>query len=236
MRAGRTQDLLKLAAGVVAGASEPGMDLPQTLATLTHTALESRPPPFLVAICGWADTGKSTLAARLRAALGRLGVSADSISTDDFMRDRAERNALGISGYDLRSLDVQALQGALASFVDREPFSVHPYDNRTGTKNPRPRTILPVEVLVVEGIHSLHPDLAHRMDLKVFIDSGEATLRQMRHRANIHKRGMAADDAAARISSEWQDYMAAVRPRIEVADLVVQVDMEFNYRRVEGAA
>ena len=212
------------------------MDLPQTLATLTHTALGNRAPPFLVAICGWADTGKSTLAARLRAALARLGVSADSISTDDFMRDRAERNALGISGYDLRSLDVQALQGALASFVDREPFSVHPYDNRTGTKSPRPRTILPVEVLVVEGIHSLHPDLAHRMDLKVFTDSDEATLRQMRHRANMHKRGMTADDAGARISSEWQDYMAAVRPRIEVADLVVQVDMEFNYRRVEGTA
>lgn len=212
------------------------MDLPRTLAALIHTALGSRAPPFIVALCGWADTGKSTLAARLRAALGRLGVGADSISTDDFMRDRAERNALGISGYDLRSLDVQALQGAIASFVDREPFSVHPYHNRTGTKSPRPQTILPVEVLVVEGIHSLHPDLAHRMDLKVFIDSDEATLRQMRHRANMHKRGMTAGDAAARISSEWRDYMTAVRPRIEVADLVVQVDMEFNYRRIGGTA
>ena len=152
------------------------------------------------------------------------------------MRDRAERNALGISGYDLRSLNVQALQGALASFAKREPFSVHPYDNRTGTKSLRPRTVQPVDVLVVEGIHSLHLSLAQQMDLKVFIDSDEATLRQMRYRANIQKRGMTPVDAAARISSEWEDYIVVVRPRVEVADLVVQVDAEFRYLCLKGGA
>lgn len=210
------------------------MDLPRALAALIRTSLERRAPPFLVAICGWADTGKSTLAAGLCAALAQLGVRAESISTDDFMRDRAERNALGISGYDLRSLDVLALQAALASFVDREPFRVHPYDNATGTKNPKPKTVWPGEVLVVEGIHGLHFGLAHQMDLKVFIDSDEATLRQMRCRANMHKRGMAPDEAAARISREWEDYSVAVRPRREVADLVVRVDAEFRYRLLEG--
>jgi len=151
------------------------------------------------------------------------------------MLERAERNALGISGYDLRSLDVQALQRALTSFVNREPFSVHLYDNRTGTKNPKPKTVVPIEVLVVEGIHSLHVGLSQQMDLKVFIDSDEATLRQMRYRANMQKRGMTAHDAAVRISSEWEDYNVAVRPRIEVADLVVEVDMEFKYRRLKSA-
>jgi uridine kinase len=212
------------------------MNLPLTLATRVRRSLDSRAPPFLVALCGWADTGKSTLAARLRSDLARLGIAAETISTDDFMRDRAERHALGISGYDLRSLDVQALQGALARFVDRVPFSVHPYDNRTGTKSPWPKTVLPLDVLVVEGIHSLHVDIAQRMDLKVFIDSDEATLRQMRHRANMLKRGMSATDAAARISREREDYQRTVRPRIEVADLVVQVDMAFEYRWHEGPA
>lgn len=220
---------------VIVDPAGPELDLPQTLATLVRTALGRRAPPFFVAICGWADTGKSTLASRLCVALDRLGVRGDSISTDDFMRDRAERNALGISGYDLRSLDVQALQGALASFANREPFGVHPYDNRSGTKNPKQKIVEPVEVLVVEGIHSLHIGFARQMDLKVFIDADEATLRQMRHRANMQKRGMTADDAAARISSEWKDYNVSVRPRIEVADLVVQVDLEFKYRRLEDA-
>ena len=206
------------------------MDLPQSFADVIATSLEQRPRPFLVAICGWADTGKSTLAARLRVALAGLGIKAESVSTDDFMRDRAERNALGISGYDLRSLDVDALQDAIARFVSRESFSVHPYDNRTGTKSPNWKSILPVQVLIVEGIHSLCVGIAEQMALKIFIDADEATLRQMRYRANMQKRGMTAAAAAARIPSEWGDYSAFVRTRLEIADRVVRVDMDFVYK------
>jgi uridine kinase len=217
-------------------AKSPGkseMDLPQTLAGLIRTSLEHQPRPFLAAICGWADTGKSALTAQLRAALTAHGVEADSISTDDFMRDRAERNALGVNGYDFRSLDVHALRGAIARFVNREPFGVHPYDNRTGTRNPQPKTVLPVQVLIVEGIHSLHVSIAEQIALKVFIDSDEATLRHLRYRGNVQKRGMTPDDAAARISSEWKDYNVFVRPGIEIADLVVQVDKDFVYTRAK---
>lgn len=212
------------------------MDLPQTLATLINTSLVDRTRPFLVAICGWADTGKSTLARRLCVALAHLGVEANWVSSDDFMRDRAERNALGISGYDLQSLDIQALQRALTSFVDREPFSIYPYDNRTGTKSLLSKAILPADVLVVEGIHSLHSNLTHLLSLKIFIDSDEHTLREMRFRANVQKRGMTQEDAGARISREWEDYNAAVRPRIEVADLVYHVDAAYQYRHLKGSA
>ena len=74
------------------------------------------------------------------------------------------------------------------------------------------------------------------MDFKVFITSDEATLRKMRLRANMQKRGMTAIDAAARIPSEWEDYSAAVRPRIETADMVVHVDQEFMYRWLKEAS
>ena len=92
-----------------------------------------------------------------------------------------------------------------------------------------------MDVLVVEGIHSLHLSFAQQMDLKIFIDSDEATLRQMRYRANMQKRGMTQVDAAARISGEWEDYNVVVRPRVEVADLLVRVDAEFKYHCLKGA-
>ncbi|MBK1616139.1 hypothetical protein CKO44_22035 [Rubrivivax gelatinosus] len=208
------------------------LNLPQALADRVRISLEGCGAPFVVALCGWADTGKSTVAAQLVAGLGRLGVAADAISTDDFMRDRAERDAIGISGYDLRSIDMEALQEAIVCFLERKPFCVHRYDNKTGTKSAEPRTVSPVDVLVVEGIHSLHPELAPHSGLKVFLDADEAVAFELRVRANQRKRGMSACDAAARVPSEWKDYSTWVRPRREHADLVVQVDLEFRYRWV----
>lgn len=210
------------------------MHLPQTLATQVHASMLGRDEPFVVALCGWADTGKSTVAAQLVAALRQFGVAADAISTDDFMRDRAERDAMGISGYDLRSIDMAALRAALVRFLDRQPFGVHRYDNRTGTMSAEPRTVLPADVLVVEGIHALHPDLAPHTHLKVFIDAEEATAHALRVRANQRKRGMSAHDAAARVDREWRDYCAWVLPRREQADVVVQVDLEFGYRELRS--
>lgn len=204
------------------------MNLPQTLADRVRASMHGRNAPFVVALCGWADTGKSTVAAQLVAALRRFGLTADAISTDDFMRDRAERDAIGIRGYDLRSIDMAALRAVLVRFLDRQPFGVHRYDNRTGTKSGEPRTVSPADVLVVEGIHALHPDLAPHTHLKVFIDADEATARELRVLANRRKRGMSAHDAAARVEREWRDYCAWVRPRREQADVVVQVDLEFG--------
>ncbi|WP_416462681.1 uridine kinase family protein [Rubrivivax gelatinosus] len=208
--------------------------MPQTLATQVHTSMGGRNTPFIVALCGWADTGKSTVATQLVAALRQFGLAADAISTDDFMRDRAERDAVGISGYDLRSIDMAALRAALVRFFARQPFGVHRYDNRTGMKSGEPRTVSPADVLVVEGIHALHPDLSPHTHLKVFIDAEEATARELRVRANQRKRGMSAHDAAARVEREWRDYCAWVLPRRERADIVVQVDLEFGYRGVNS--
>ena len=215
---------------VLSAAVTRNMDLAQTLASLVHASLTTRTPPILVALCGWADTGKSTVAGQLCGALVRLGTSSDLISTDSFMLDRAERNALGISGYNPLSIDINALETSLSKFSLREAFTHYPYDNGTGTKQVNPSVVEPCDVLVVEGIHSFHPGIAKQMSMKVFFDSDEATLRKMRYRANMQKRGMSPASAEAKIQNEWQDYCALVRPLITSADLVVHVDERFNYR------
>lgn len=215
---------------VLRAAGVRNMNLPQTLASLIQARLTNHTPPLFMALCGWADTGKSTVASQLCGALAQLSISGDSISTDSFMKDRAERNALGISGYNPRSIDIHALDAAIRKFTAREPFSHYPYDNRTGTKHVNPIVVAPCDALVVEGIHSFHLDVANRMHLKVFFDSDESTLRLMRYRANMQKRGMKPADAETRIQNEWQDYCAMVRPLMASADLVIHVDQLFNYR------
>lgn len=211
--------------------SEPqGGSLHRSVSRLILSRLERHSFPLLVALCGWADTGKSTLAHRLCEDLRLLGVTGAPMSTDAFMKDRSERNALGITGYNPASIDIQALKSSIVRFSEGRPFAYHPYDNKTGTKREAPLVVEPCSVLVVEGIHSFHADVVARMHLKVFIDSDESNLRQMRYRANIRKRGMNAHDAGMRIQAEWNDYCAFLRPLSKLADLTVQVDQDYNYR------
>jgi len=205
------------------------MRLTETLVDHICPNLHGHSRPFLIAICGWADTGKSTLAKDLSAALVTRGIDADWISTDAFMKDRAERNALGISGYNHMSIDSTLLASAIDSFVGGAAFAYRPYDNRSGTKHESHRIVAPGRVLVVEGIHALHPDIEKRSRLKVFIDSDELTLREMRRRANVCKRGMSHADAASRIQSEWEDFCSTVLTQKPLANLVVHVSQEYEY-------
>lgn len=205
------------------------MKLAETLAGHICTNLGSHPARVLVAICGWADTGKSTLAKNISEVLKTLGVDASSISTDAFMKDRAERNALGITGYNDLSLDTALLASAIDQYVDGKSFSYCPYDNKLGRKLENPSILTPGRVLIVEGIHALHPCIEKRFLLKVFIDSDESTLRQMRQRANVLKRGMNPIDAAAGIQREWDDFSALVLPQKQFANFVVNVSDGYGY-------
>jgi uridine kinase len=200
-----------------------------TLAEYICTNLGSHRPRILVAICGWADTGKSTLAKDLSEVLKSVEVDTDWISTDSFMKDRAERNALGITGYNSFSLDSALLSSTIDKFIDGKPFAYRPYDNKSGKKLEDPRIVTPEHVLIVEGIHALNPSIEPRFALKIFIDSDEPTLREMRQRANVFKRGMNPIDAASRIQSEWEDFSSQVLPRKQFANLLVRVSNDYKY-------
>lgn len=205
------------------------MELAKSLAHEICAGLDGKPSRFLVGICGWADTGKSTLAKDISAALDTMGVRTNWISTDAFMKDRAERNALGITGYNHQSIDITLLASAIDQFVDGVAFHYRPYDNKSGTKLKEPRIMAPGRVLVVEGIHAFHPAVEKSFLLKIFIDSDELTLREMRLRANVRKRGMNLQDATSRIQIEWDDFCSTVRPQKNLANFVVHVDREYNY-------
>jgi len=210
------------------------MTIAHTLANRIAAIHAAASPPFLLAICGWADTGKSTLAHEVCNTLLSMGMGADWISTDAFMKDRAERNRLGISGYDPLSIDAAALSDAVCSFIEWENVTYHPYDNRTGSKSPIPKTVLPQSVIVVEGIHAFHPSISSAHHLRVFIDADEATLRAMRTRANIDKRGMDAAEAAMRIDGELEDYRRYIMPMKSQADVSVTVNYDFDYAIKNG--
>jgi len=205
------------------------MNFIESLAQRTFRARDNYGVPMFVAICGWADTGKSTLAAELCRALRSHEVGADWISTDAFMKDRADRNKLGISGYNPLSIDAKRLALAISEIASGQAYVYSPYDNRTGTRAPTARTLAAQSVIVFEGIHAFHAAIPKRRCLQIFIHSDEATLKTMRARANVGKRGMDEVEARKRIDSELEDFRNFVLPGRVSADIRVAVSAGFDY-------
>ncbi|MBB5204780.1 uridine kinase [Inhella inkyongensis] len=186
--------------------------------------------PQVLALCGWADTGKTTLAAGLIEALRQRGWHADGFSTDSFLLPRPQRQALGLSGYDPRSLDEAGLAQTVAQLRQGLGVDVRPYCNRLGRQLDEARRIEPAELIVIEGIHALAAALRPHLTLSLFLDGDDAELAQLRAQANQGKRGMDAAEAVRRIPAELADYGLHVRPLQRHADLVAQVDRDYGYR------
>ncbi|MBH9578485.1 uridine kinase family protein [Inhella proteolytica] len=208
------------------------MNAQQLVESLTDELLarpRSEPGPRLLALCGWADTGKTTIARLLIAHLRQRGLQADGFSTDSFLLERAERQARGLSGYDPRSLNAAGLVQALLALRQGDPVTIRPYCNRLGRQLEEGRLVQTGDVLVLEGIHALHASLCPGPAFSLFLDADDAVLSWLRAQANQHKRGMSADQARARIPEELRDYSQHVRPQRRHAHRMARVDMDYHY-------
>lgn len=171
--------------------------------------------PVLVGIDGQGGAGKSTLARQLMRALGSTALVVEG---DDFYRDMPEvaRVALdarqGIDQY----FDWQRLRREVMEPVRRgEPaLRYQRYDWERGSLGTWVEIPTP-DVVVVEGVYTLRPELRDFLHVKVYVEASEETRRQRQitraENSNAWiERWMAAEDL----------YVADTAPRA-VADLVV---------------
>jgi uridine kinase len=205
------------------------MNIADNLAQLIISTGGGNSSPAFVAICGWADTGKSTLAAELCRALHRHNITADWISTDAFLKNRADRNRLGISGYNSRSLNEDELATAVKALAAGQEYTYYPYDNRTGAKAPNLRTISRQSIIVIEGIHALHEAIRDQCVLRAFIHSEDATLVEIRARANMSKRGMNRVGARSLIENELAEFRDYILPNKAYANVILNVSLDYDY-------
>lgn len=118
-----------------------------------------------ITVAGPSSSGKTTFLRRLRVQLSVVGVHSHLISLDDYYVDRARtpRDEVGEYDYEtFEALDVPLLHGHVAQILDGKPVKTARYDFTTGLSNRHggPEiTLAPSAVLLVEGIHGLHPQL-----------------------------------------------------------------------------
>ncbi len=118
----------------------------------------------MVLISGPSSSGKTTFCKRLSIQLLTCGIKPVQISLDDYFvnRDRTPLDANGEYDYEsIHALDIQLLNSQLAALFRGEEVELPKYNFQTGMSESsgRKMSLKPGEVLVVEGIHALNPEL-----------------------------------------------------------------------------
>jgi type I pantothenate kinase len=155
--------------------------------------------PYVIAVTGGVAAGKSTVAESLRTLLPDQW-SVAVVSTDGFLFPNAELDRRGLAArkgypetYDFERLAC-FLGDARAGTEVRAPVYSHvTYDIVAGEEQVVPRS----DVLIVEGLPVLQPDVADLFDLGVYVDAADADLERWYVERFLALREAAHDDEAS---------------------------------------
>jgi len=132
---------------------------------------------LLVAIDGRCGSGKTTLAEAINELRGYPIVYMDHFYPR--LKQRTEERLNEPGG----NLDRERfLKEVMAPLLRQEPFSYRPYNPMVHDFSP-PISITPVDVVIIEGSYSLHPELISNYDLRIFMTVDmEERIRRIRER------------------------------------------------------
>lgn len=119
--------------------------------------------PVLIAIEGFGGSGKTTFANKLRDSLGSTYI----VSIDAFIvKEKIYEQSWDKGGFDRKRLEDQVLLPA----SKHEPIQYQELLWESNTLS-QPQIVPEVDYLIVEGISSYHPDIAHYYDYKIWVDT-----------------------------------------------------------------
>jgi uridine kinase len=117
----------------------------------------------IVLVAGPSCSGKTTFSRRLSIQLLARGITPLPIELDSYFvdRDKTPKDSQGEYDYEtLGALNLECLNHDLRSLVAGEPVQLPRYNFKTGMSEAGDRAQLrPGQVLILEGIHGLNPDL-----------------------------------------------------------------------------
>ncbi len=143
-------------------------------------------PPFLVGVGGAVAVGKSTFAQALKTELqrelgGREGTTVEVVATDGFLRPNDELAAEGLlaqKGFP-DTYDRHAISSFLDALRQGRTATMPVYSHITYDREPGRELVVErgFDVVVLEGVNALQPEIAEHLDLKIFVDADEPLVR-----------------------------------------------------------
>ena len=142
--------------------------------------IASKPSVKWILIAGPSSSGKTTFAKRLAIQLRVNGLRPVTLGTDDYFVDRAHTPRTPGGEYDfehLHAVDVETLNRDLADLDSGKEIKLPTFDFMTGNRIYKGNTMQldDDQVVILEGIHSLNPDLSpgipHERKFHIYISA-----------------------------------------------------------------
>ncbi len=220
--------------------------------------ITTHPEVRMVLIAGPSSSGKTTFCKRLSIQLLANGIRPVQISLDDYFvdRERTPKDAAGDWDYEsIHALDINLINLQLSALFRGEEIELPKYDflsGRSGKSGKRLR-LTDRQVLLVEGIHALNPELTAQIPKKqkfhVYISALTSILlddhnyipttdnRLLRRIIRDHKyRGVSAQETIRRWPSVRAGETKWVFPYQENADVMFNTAMLYELAVIQEQA
>lgn len=150
------------------------------MADIADMILSQRRALRLILISGPSSSGKTTFSRRLSTQLRVNGLKPVPLSMDNYFINREDNPKDSEGKYDfetIKALDLELLQDQVLKLVNGEKVETPVFDFITGSRKPEtvPMQLGPSEILVMEGIHALNPELLPKIgrstSFKVYVSA-----------------------------------------------------------------
>ncbi|QCK16711.1 uridine kinase [Mangrovivirga cuniculi] len=203
--------------------------------------------PFIIGITGGSGSGKTRFLNSLLKNFTDEEVCL--ISQDNYYRPRQEQpvDEAGVTNFDLpESIDHVLFAKHIEQLHQGEDVKKEEYTFNNDALVPETLIFKPAPVIVVEGIFVFHfPDVASKMDLKLFIDTKEHLMLKRRIIRDNEERGYDLDDVLYRFENHvgptYEKYIAPYKsdadliiPNITHFDSALEVITAFIKNKVNG--
>lgn len=134
----------------------------------------------VVLVAGPSASGKTTFSKRLGVQLAVNGIRPYQISLDDYFVDREKTPKDEFGEYDfeaLEAIDIEFFNKQLIELMDGKEVQLPKFDFHRGRRELNGNTLklLPGDILIVEGIHGMNPNLLTKVEanntFKIFISA-----------------------------------------------------------------
>jgi uridine kinase len=154
IRSGRTMKLVSIAEALHE----------KEISIIADAILQHRRALRLLLVSGPSSSGKTSFTQRLSTQLEVNGLKPIALSLDHYFvnREHTPRDADGKYDFDsMEALDLPLLKQQIAQLIAGERVSVPQFDFITGQRQTeyKPMQVGPSEILIIEGIHALNPEL-----------------------------------------------------------------------------